>query len=45
MCEDVARTVHLSRQLGEPLPIPPADIDRLYYRYQNAYGQRPASRE
>ncbi|HEY6786335.1 MAG TPA: L-ribulose-5-phosphate 4-epimerase [Trebonia sp.] len=42
MCEDVARTVHLSRQLGEPLPIPLADIDRLYDRYQNAYGQRPS---
>jgi len=45
MCEDVARTVHLARQLGSPLPIPAADIDRLYDRYQNAYGQRPASRE
>jgi L-ribulose-5-phosphate 4-epimerase len=45
MCEDVAHTVHLARQLGEPLPIPRADIDRLYDRYQNAYGQRPASRE
>jgi L-ribulose-5-phosphate 4-epimerase len=31
--------VHISRQLGEPLPIPPADIDRLYDRYQNVYGQ------
>ncbi len=40
MCEDVARTVHLSRQLGPPVPIPPADIDRLYERYQNVYGQR-----
>ncbi|WP_067177643.1 L-ribulose-5-phosphate 4-epimerase [Microtetraspora niveoalba] len=40
MCEDVARTVHLSRQLGEPLPIAPADVDRLYDRYQNVYGQR-----
>ncbi|SDQ16314.1 L-ribulose-5-phosphate 4-epimerase [Quadrisphaera sp. DSM 44207] len=39
MTEDVARTVHLSRQLGEPLPIDPADVDRLYERYQNAYGQ------
>jgi L-ribulose-5-phosphate 4-epimerase len=45
MCEDVARTVHLSRQLGEPLPIPRADIDRLYDRYQNAYGQRPFPRK
>ena len=40
MCEDVARTVHLARQLGEPLPIANADIDRLYDRYQNVYGQR-----
>jgi L-ribulose-5-phosphate 4-epimerase len=40
MCEDVARSVHLSRQLGEPVPIAPADIDRLYERYQNSYGQR-----
>ncbi|HTU28538.1 MAG TPA: L-ribulose-5-phosphate 4-epimerase [Solirubrobacteraceae bacterium] len=40
MCEDVARTVHISRQLGEPLPIPAEAIDRLYERYQNVYGQR-----
>ncbi|SNS68238.1 L-ribulose-5-phosphate 4-epimerase [Asanoa hainanensis] len=40
MCEDVARTVHLSRQLGAPLPIAQADIDSLYERYQNVYGQR-----
>jgi len=40
MCEDVARTVHLARQLGEPLPIARSDIDRLYDRYQNVYGQR-----
>jgi L-ribulose-5-phosphate 4-epimerase len=39
MCEDVARTVHIARQLGTPVPIEPADIDRLYHRYQNAYGQ------
>ena len=44
MCEDVARSVHLSRQLGEPLPIAKADIDRLYDRYQNVYGQ-PGSPE
>jgi L-ribulose-5-phosphate 4-epimerase len=41
MCEDVARTVHISRQLGQPLSIEPADIDRLYDRYKNVYGQRP----
>jgi L-ribulose-5-phosphate 4-epimerase len=39
MCEDVARTVHVARTLGAPLPIPAADIDRLYDRYQNVYGQ------
>ena len=40
MCEDVARTVHLARALGEPLTIEPADIDRLYERYHTVYGQR-----
>ena len=39
MCEDVARTVHIARQLGTPLAIPQADIDALYDRYQNVYGQ------
>jgi L-ribulose-5-phosphate 4-epimerase len=42
MCEDVARTVHLAQQLGTPAALRQADIDRLYDRYQNAYGQRPA---
>jgi L-ribulose-5-phosphate 4-epimerase len=41
MCEDVARTVHLSYQLGKALPIEPADVDRLYERYHNVYGQAP----
>ena len=41
MFEDVARTVHLARQLGEPA----ADrrrptSTRLYDRYQNVYGQQ-----
>ncbi|MFG3440867.1 L-ribulose-5-phosphate 4-epimerase [Nonomuraea sp. NPDC047897] len=40
MCEDVARTVHVARQLGEPLTIARADVDRLHDRYQNVYGQR-----
>ncbi|MEV4625068.1 L-ribulose-5-phosphate 4-epimerase [Micromonospora sp. NPDC049523] len=39
MCEDVARTVHISRQLGTPLPLAADDIDSLYARYQNVYGQ------
>jgi L-ribulose-5-phosphate 4-epimerase len=39
MCEDVARTVHIARQLGEVLPIAETDVDSLYARYQNVYGQ------
>lgn len=42
MCEDVARTVHISRQLGEPLPLTRSDIDRLHDRYRHVYGQRGA---
>lgn len=40
MCEDVARTVHISRQLGPAVPIEPQHIDSLFDRYQNVYGQR-----
>jgi L-ribulose-5-phosphate 4-epimerase len=40
MCEDVARTVHLARSAGDLVPIAQDDIDRLYDRYQNVYGQR-----
>ena len=40
LCEEVARTVHVARQLGDPLPIDQAHVDALYDRYQNAYGQR-----
>ncbi|GEL45642.1 L-ribulose-5-phosphate 4-epimerase [Cellulomonas hominis] len=43
MVEEVARTVHISRQLGEPLPIPQEQIDSLYARYQNVYGQSAAA--
>jgi L-ribulose-5-phosphate 4-epimerase len=39
MCEDVARSVHFAYQLGIPKPIPPDLVDRLYDRYQHAYGQ------
>lgn len=39
MLEDVARTVHFAHQLGTPDSIDPADVDRLYERYQNVYGQ------
>ena len=40
MCEDVARTVLLARSLGELARLDQADIDALYDRYQNVYGQR-----
>ena len=48
MVEDVARTVFLAYQLaaarGTPVQvISPADIDRLYERYSNVYGQRSGS--
>ena len=39
MLEDVARTIHISRQLGEPLPIEQRHIESLFDRYQNVYGQ------
>ncbi|WP_066582252.1 L-ribulose-5-phosphate 4-epimerase [Cellulomonas timonensis] len=39
MVEEVARTVHISRQLGEPLPIAQEHVDSLYDRYQNVYGR------
>jgi L-ribulose-5-phosphate 4-epimerase len=40
LCEDAARTVHLARMLGAPLELAPEDIDALFDRYQNVYGQR-----
>ena len=40
MCEDVARTVHIARQLGDPIPIDQTHVDSLFDRYQNVYGQK-----
>ncbi|TCI96904.1 L-ribulose-5-phosphate 4-epimerase [Aeromicrobium sp. IC_218] len=40
MCEDVARTVHVARQLGEPIPVEQHHVDALFERYQHVYGQR-----
>jgi L-ribulose-5-phosphate 4-epimerase len=40
MCEDVARTVHLAPTLGSPIALTTKEIDSLYDRYQNVYGQR-----
>jgi L-ribulose-5-phosphate 4-epimerase len=40
MCEDAARTVWLARSLGAVERLADDDIDALYERYQNVYGQR-----
>src|ERR671917_971686 len=40
MCEDVARTVHLARALGDVTSIGEEEVEALYDRYQNVYGQR-----
>jgi L-ribulose-5-phosphate 4-epimerase len=39
MVEDVARTVFIARQLGEPEVIPEEDVRRLRRRYAEEYGQ------
>jgi len=40
MCEDVAKSVFVANQIGEPKRIDQADIDSLFARYQNVYGQK-----
>ena len=44
MLEDVARTVHVAQQLGQVWRLDDTDIDSLYDRYQNVYGQQDGSR-
>lgn len=39
MTEDNAAIVWTALQIGTPIPINPTDIDKLYDRYQNIYGQ------
>jgi L-ribulose-5-phosphate 4-epimerase len=39
MTEDVAATVWMAMQIGEPLPIASEDVKRLHDRYMNVYGQ------
>jgi L-ribulose-5-phosphate 4-epimerase len=39
MLEDVARTVHYAKQMGELRRLAQSDIDSLYARYQNVYGK------
>lgn len=40
MCEDVARTVFLAEQMGAPRTLSQEQVDALYQRYQNDYGQK-----
>ncbi|MFM6977689.1 MAG: L-ribulose-5-phosphate 4-epimerase [Micrococcales bacterium] len=40
MCEDVAKSVFIASQLGEPKRIEQSAIDSLFARYQNVYGQK-----
>jgi len=40
MTEDVARTVWLAMQIGEPQVLPSSEVVKWYDRYQNRYGQR-----
>lgn len=39
MTEDNAAIAWLAMQIGTPIPIAQSDIDKLYDRYQNVYGQ------
>jgi L-ribulose-5-phosphate 4-epimerase len=45
MLEDVARTMHIARQLGPTVPISDEDVKALHDRYQNIYGQRSDEKE
>lgn len=40
MTEDVAKTVHLALQIGNPWAIPPEEAKKWYDRYHHGYGQR-----
>lgn len=40
MLEDVARTVWLALQIGQPDEIDPAAVEKLHRRYRNVYGQQ-----
>jgi L-ribulose-5-phosphate 4-epimerase len=39
MVEDVAKTVWLAKQIGQPEELSESDIEKLHDRYMNVYGQ------
>jgi L-ribulose-5-phosphate 4-epimerase len=40
MVEDVARTVWMALQLGQPEEIPAEEVAKLHHRYTHVYGQK-----
>ena len=40
MTEDVAKTVYLAMQIGQPKEIPPEEAEKWYDRYHRRYGQQ-----
>ncbi len=43
MVEDVAKTVWLALQIGQPMPLPEEEVTANYERYQHRYGTHRAS--
>lgn len=43
MTEDVAKTVHLSMQIGQPQMLPIAAAEKYHHRYHTRYGQKEAA--
>ncbi|MCE2938296.1 MAG: hypothetical protein ACK5XS_03310 [Armatimonadota bacterium] len=39
MTEDVAKTVWLAKQIGQPKAIPPEEAEKWHDRYHNRYGE------
>ena len=39
MVEDIAKTVWLALQIGQPDEIPADAVEKLHYRYTHIYGQ------
>ena len=42
MLEEIAKTYHLALMKGKPIKIPDSEVEKLYRRYQEKYGQEYA---
>lgn len=40
MLEEIAKTVFLALQIGQPQPLPPEEIEKWFTRYHTTYGQK-----